>query len=138
MSGSVKKWSLIKWRRESILDVYQMALGLFLFLSPWLFAFPHSVSRVDDWMIGLAVVAVGIAATMAFSEWDEWINLLLGVWLVIAPWVLGFIYPTATHISVAVGLVIAYLALLDLWLIHYPPDNGREVTGETSPPVRRD
>ncbi len=124
MNGSVKRWSLIRWRRESILDIYQMALGAFLFVSPWLFAFPRTASRIEAWVSGCAVVVICVATIVAFSEWEEWLNLLLGLWLVTAPWVLRFTSPTATHISVGIGLVIAYLALLDIWLIHYPPDDA--------------
>lgn len=116
------------WRRESIIDVYQLVLGVFLFLSPWLFAYTRSASRIDAWAGGGGVIAVSLAALVAFSQWEEWLNLLLGVCLVAAPWVLGFVHTTAMHISIGVGLVIAYLALLDLWLIHEP-----EAGAQTSP-----
>jgi hypothetical protein len=35
--------------------------------------------------------------------------------------VLGFQHTVAMFINLAVGLSIAYLALLDLWLTHYGP-----------------
>ena len=35
--------------------------------------------------------------------------------------VLGFQHTTAMHVSIAIGLVVAYVAALDLWLIHYGP-----------------
>jgi len=35
--------------------------------------------------------------------------------------VLGFQHTTAMHVSIAIGLVVAYIAALDLWLIHYGP-----------------
>ena len=39
----------------------------------------------------------------------------------VSPWVLGFQHTVAMFINLAVGLSIAYLALLDLWLTHYGP-----------------
>jgi len=117
----------LRWRRESIIDVYQIALGLFLFTSPWLFAYARNVSRIDAWSVSLAIIAISVAALIAFSDWEEWINLLLGLWLIVAPWLLGFAHTTAMHVSIGVGLVVAYLALLDLWLIHYEPDRPADV-----------
>jgi hypothetical protein len=62
---------------------------------------------------------VAIAAIMAFSEWEEWITLFLGLWLIAAPCLLGFPQAASMKISIGVGIVVAYLALLELWLIHY-------------------
>ena len=49
----------------------------------------------------------------------EWIACVLGLWIAVSPWVLGFQHTVAMFINLAVGLSIAYLALLDLWLTHY-------------------
>src|SRR5215510_12686834 len=57
----------LRWRRESIIDVYQIALGLFLFTSPWLFAYARSVSRIDAWSVSLAIIAISVVALIAFS-----------------------------------------------------------------------
>lgn len=120
----------LNWRRESIFDIYELALGLFLFVSPWLFAYAKTTIRLETWLSSAAVVAISMAALVAFSEWEEWLSLLLGVWLIVAPWVLGFAHSTPMHVSIAVGIVIVYLALLDLWVIHYfsPPRPGPEDT----------
>jgi hypothetical protein len=58
---------------------------------------------------------------LAFAEWEEWVVLLAGLWMVASPSVLGFAHTTAMHVSIGIGLAVAYLALLDLWLIHYGP-----------------
>ena len=63
------------WRRESALDVY--TFGLFLFVSPWLFAYANEVARIDVWASGAAITAISIAI-LAFSAWEECFNLLLG------------------------------------------------------------
>jgi SPW repeat-containing protein len=115
--GPTRPW--LHWRRESIIDVYQLALGVFLFISPWLFAFTRSTVRVETWAVGIALIAMSAGALIAFSDWEEWINLALAVWLIVAPWALGFAHTTAMRVSVGVGIVVAFLALLDLWLIRY-------------------
>ncbi len=106
-------------RQDSILDVYNLLLALFVFVSPWLFAYASRSARIDFWACGGLIAIVSTAAVVAFSDWEEWLNLLLGLWLVAAPWLLGFAHSKAMHMSVGVGLVIAYLAGLELWLDHY-------------------
>jgi len=49
----------------------------------------------------------------------EWINCGLGVWIAVSPWVLGFQHTAGMFVNLAIGVLIAYLALLDLWLFHY-------------------
>ena len=66
----------MRWRRQSALDVYTGSFGLFLFVSPWLFAFAGKVARIDVWATGAAIAALSI---VAFSDWEEWLNLLLGL-----------------------------------------------------------
>jgi SPW repeat len=114
-------------RRLSIL------LGLFLFLSPWFFAYAQSISKVDAWASGLAIALISIAAILAFSDWEEWLNLLLGLWLMLAPWILGITH-TPAYVSIGVGIAITYIALLDIWCIHYsidtPPTESNEFTGD--------
>jgi hypothetical protein len=112
---------MLKRRPEAILDVYNLALGAFLFVSPWLFAFAHGAAAVDARAGGAAIAVVSIAALLLFAEWEEWILLLAGVWMVLSPFVLGFQHTTAMHISIGIGLAVSYLAALDLWFIHYGP-----------------
>jgi hypothetical protein len=115
-------------RRESILDVYILVLGLFLLVSPWLFAFVRRTASADILVSAALIIVVSIAAIVAFSEWDEWANLALGIWLIVSPWVLGFPHTKAMHVSIAVGIAVAYLAFLELWLVRYstptPPDSA--------------
>jgi hypothetical protein len=38
---------MLKLRRETPLDIYTLALGGFLFLSPWLFHLAYAPARID-------------------------------------------------------------------------------------------
>jgi hypothetical protein len=110
----------MRWRKESILDVYKLALGCILFASPWMVAATHGVMGHEAWIAGAIAVAVSLAALIVFADWEEWLLLVLGVWLVISPLVLGFENTKAVTINVGLGFVIAYLAAMELFLIHYP------------------
>jgi hypothetical protein len=107
------------WRRESALDLYSLIVGLFLFASPWLFAFTSENARIDIWATSALIAATSIIAIVMFSNWEEWLNLLLGFWLVASPWALVFTHTEAMHISIGSGIVVIFMAALELWLVNY-------------------
>jgi hypothetical protein len=105
------------WRPEAVLDLYNCVLASFLFVSPWLFGYASIDARIDVWASGALIVLVSFASFVAFSDWQEWFNLLLGIWLVASPWVLGFAHTRAMHFSIGIGSAVAFLAALELFLI---------------------
>jgi hypothetical protein len=113
--------SRIGRRRETILDVYNLALGGFLFVAPWLFSYAYEAARADDWVSSAIVVASSAAALVAFAEWEEWVGIVVGLWVLASPWLLGFQHAKAMPVNVAVGLLIAYMSALELWLIRCDP-----------------
>ena len=56
----------------------------------------------------------------ARSGGDEWLKAALGLWLIAAPWILGFAHASAMHVSIAMGVAITFFALLELWVVHDP------------------
>ncbi len=122
-----------RWRSEAVLDIYNLVLGAFLCVSPWLLAYAGSAGRLDARLTGLGLVSISIAALVAFAEWEEWVSLGLGLWMIVSTWLLGFAHTRAMHISVGVGCVVTYLSALELWLIHYHrPGIAVEETHEVS------
>jgi hypothetical protein len=95
-----------------------------VFVSPWLFAYANENARLDLWASGAAIAAISIAAVIAFSDWEEWLNFLLGFWLIASPWVLGFAHTRAMHVSIGLGVMVAFIAALELWLVNYEPQYG--------------
>jgi hypothetical protein len=117
--------------RQSILDVYKLVLGTYLFVSHWLLAFRDGLGAENAWVAGALIARLSLASIFAFFDWEEWLTLLLGAWLVIAPWALHFRHPSATHVSIGVGAIVLYLAALELWLVHYTRDSmGQHQTSE--------
>jgi hypothetical protein len=103
-------------RREAMLDFYNLFLALVLFVSPWLFALQNATARLDLWVSGALIAVISLAAIAAYANWEEWTNLLLGAWLVVSPWVVGFAHTRAMHFSIGIGAAVAFLAALELWL----------------------
>jgi hypothetical protein len=106
-------------RHEAPLDLYQAILGAFLLISPWLFAM-NPAAREDAFVSGALVMLVSLAAIAAFREWEEWVNLGIGCWILASPFVLEFPHKAGMHVTLFVGSVVVFLALLELWLIHNP------------------
>ena len=121
-----------KWRAESVLDLYNLGLAIFLCLSPWLFAHANGTAAIDLRVSGAAIALLSLAAMVAFASWEEWTNLLLGIWLIVSPWVLGFAHTRAMHFSIGVGAAVAFLAAIELWLAYEaslpepPPASAQE------------
>src|SRR3954451_25476613 len=114
-------------RSEAVLDLYNAGLGAFLFISPWLFAYSYGPARAGAFAAGAVLALVSLLAIAAFREWEEWINLAIGCWVLASPFVLEFPHRNAMHVAVGVGAVVVFLALLELFLIHNPDslDQGK-------------
>ena len=124
IAGFYRAEAMIGRRNQSILDVYTLILGAFLLVSPWLFSFAYAPARIDAWVAGLIVVALAAAALIAFDDRKEWALLGAGVWLLVSPWLFGFPHAAGMKVHIGVGLFIAYLASLELWLVHYDPHHS--------------
>jgi hypothetical protein len=119
---------MINWRKQSILDVYKLVFGVLLLLSPWLFAFAYQPARIDSCITGLLVVGAALISLVAYNDREELLMLLVAVWLLLSPWVLHYPHAAALKVHVVSGLVVAYLAILELWLVHYAEQNGSKHT----------
>jgi len=117
---------MTRWRRESVLDFYNLVLAVVLLASPWLFTLTNSAGRLDLLASGAAIAAISLGAIVAYANWEEWMNLLLGQWLVASPWILGFTHTRAMHFSIGLGAVVAFLAVLKLWLVYEATHLGDE------------
>jgi SPW repeat len=98
-------------------DWASMALGLVIVISPWLAQTPGTqVATVNAMTIGALVIFIGALELQFVRRWEEWCEFALGVWLVISPWVLGYSgLATLTAMHVILGVLVAALALLELW-----------------------
>ena len=114
-----------KWRKESTLDVINLVLGVGLISAPWVFGFTGvEMANRNAWIAGAVIGVTSIAALVSLAEWEEWVNLVLGLWVAISPWALSVnlvISETAVRAQVALGLVIAVLAAVELWMLHRTP-----------------
>jgi hypothetical protein len=66
-----------------------LILGAFLFLSPWIFGFGGTAAG-NAYIAGTVIAALALAALAALAVWEEWLNLIVGLWTLVSPWLLGF------------------------------------------------
>lgn len=113
-----------RWR-----DWVMLVFGAWLFLSPWILGFAvgapvgaeeavggPGAAAWNAWIFGVVVVALAIWAIVRFAQWQDWLSGIVGVWLVIAPWVLGFgSLAAAAWNHVIVGLLVLAFAAWELW-----------------------
>ena len=110
-------------RNLMFVDWVNLVLAVALVISPWVLAFPAGAATYNAVIAGLVIGLVAIGAIVAFAQWEEWVNLIVGIWVVIAPFVLGFAAATtAMWAHVVIGLAVAILAAVELWgVTHQPP-----------------
>lgn len=108
-------------------DWFGMALGVLIGLSPWLADYgladyglaDHAVGRAAAWnavLVGLLVFFIAELEYVVLRRWEESCQLLLGLWLVISPYIFGYFEAGALRFwhSTLGGLLIL-LAALELW-----------------------
>jgi len=104
-------------------DWCNLVLAGLLFFSPWLMGFAGDVLPTRNaWIVGLVLALIAVAALTAFAEWEEWLNLALGLWLVASPWMLGFTGNLrAFWPHIAVGLLTAGISAWAVWDYRHEP-----------------
>src|SRR5580704_16212420 len=114
----------IQWRKEAWIDAVNLLRAAFLCVSPWIYGFASDPAPARNaWICGIVIGLASIWAMIAYSEWEEWISLLFGLWVFISPWVLGFHQSVAAamRVDVVVGVAVIVLAAADMWTTRQHP-----------------
>jgi hypothetical protein len=99
-----------------------MLLGALIVASPW-FPLPEEAPIAGQPLIILNTVAVGLVVFglaqleyVALQRWEEVTTILVGLWLIVSPYVLGYSgegFLRLYHSSL--GVVVVLLGVLQLW-----------------------
>jgi hypothetical protein len=104
------------WSRLRFCDVVNFILSGVLFFSPWLFDLSSGAQWQIASIVGIIIAVLSIAALAAFAVWEEWFILAAALALIVSPWLLGFQNSAAMSIDVIIGVIIASLAAVEVWL----------------------
>ena len=105
-----------RWQDQVIL-----LLGLWLFISPWALGYPSSAPLGMNAHVAGAIMAV-LAAFDLYKTylWAVVVNLLVGAWVAISPWVLGI--PDLRRMLNSLVVVGVATVILGLWELRSDPD----------------
>jgi SPW repeat-containing protein len=98
-------------------DWLSAALGLWLFVSPWVIGYGDMAAAQNAVVVGFLLLAAEFVEFAAFRPWEEWANAALGIWLIISPWVFGAALIAAVNFGVT-GVLVLGLALYEMWDEH--------------------
>ncbi len=96
------------------LAILTAVAGIWLLISPFALSFPDlSQAMRND--VGFGIIVAFLAAIYASlperATWLSWLNCLLGLWVVMSPWVLSFSTDaSATWNNVITGVIIVALS----------------------------
>ncbi len=95
-------------------DWITLLLGIWLFVSPWAIGFHESIpdNSWNFYVVGAGFVVFAALGLASGWFWGEWINLALGIWLILAPWILFFNeHHAASAVSIGVGVIATVLSI---------------------------
>jgi hypothetical protein len=104
-------------------DWVNLLLGLWLFVSPWS---AHFTDRPwpawNAYVVGALVMLLATLAIHSIRLPHGWGNLLIGLWLVISPWVLDF--DALAKPAVATAAIGAVITALAAWMMAQDGKSG--------------
>ena len=116
------------WRGgRSVQDWIMLISGLMLFAAPWAMGFDDDVLAARTaWVGGIVIAVMGLAALVQFAEWEDWVALVAGVLMIVAPWTLGFgDLHAAVWAFVLLGLITALASVSEIYTLHTPERAAR-------------
>lgn len=104
-------------------DSANVLLGVWLVVSAWVLGFTEVTTAFYNALFFGAVLAIAaFAAIVNFHKWEEWLGALVGAWLIVSPWFLGFgmfeaggAATAATWNTLITGILALGLAGWSLW-----------------------
>lgn len=97
-------------------DRANAVVGAALILSPWAIRYDSDMTATANALIvGVALIAAAFGAIATHKAWEEWVEAILGLWMLLSPWMLGFSHHTGAMLcAVAAGLIVVVFSLWTL------------------------
>lgn len=116
-------------RNQRWQDWVILVVGVWLFFAPFFIAYAsaNDAAAWNSYVIGaLAAIFAASALWSPASKSEEWVNLVLGLWAIVAPFVFAFYAtePVAAWNMVVAGVLIAGDGI---WALTARPSGGARV-----------
>jgi hypothetical protein len=113
-------------------DWIMLAFGVWLIISPFILSYTSytGIAAWNSYLFGVAVAAVAIVALFYPKMWEEWVNLALGIGLIVSPFLLQYINEEvmATWNHFTLGFLIAADAIWAVMAMLQNPTHKRRLT----------
>lgn len=97
-------------------DWVSWLLGFWLLLSPWTLSYSDDAPALRNAVtMGFVLIFVEVVTLSLFRPWEEWANILIGIWLIASPFVLDFVNPAGTTNAIVIGGLVLLLAFYEIW-----------------------
>lgn len=119
MSKVMMKTEMRRWQ-----DWASFALGLWLAVSPWIADYAaHDAATANAAFVGLSLALLAHFGFSCDHMSCEWLNLGGGLWLLVAPFMLGF---SGNHVAAVNSVVVgAFVAVLSAWALELDREIGK-------------
>jgi hypothetical protein len=101
-------------------DLTNLFLGAWIFLIPWTVGHTVPNSNMGGtvwnfWIVGTVVFFSAAYAIKNIKPWEEWTNLTAGVWLILSPWIFGYVGESGLlWSSILIGSTVSIVSALAL------------------------
>lgn len=91
-----------------------LLLGIWLFVSPWIFGAYSQPSAWSAWIVGVVIVILAAIrlASPAGLRIFSWVNMAIGIYVFASPWIYAYTANTGRFVnSICVGILVFLLAI---------------------------
>lgn len=106
-------------------DWMMLLIGFWLLVSPFLLMFPGgfgSHAATNSYLVGVLLVVINVVALARPAVWQEWVNLIIGTWLLLVVFVIGTEQRIVMWNNLIAGLVVVLGAISALNWIRIRPE----------------
>ncbi len=92
--------------------VLSLLLGIWLFVSPWMYGSASHMNAWNSWIVGFIVFLFALIQTSdpIGTRGFAWANLILGIWVFASPWIYSYTGHNDRFVnSLCVGVVLFVL-----------------------------
>jgi hypothetical protein len=121
----------------STASAVNLVAGLWLIISPWVFAAVGPGEQGGFWnsiIVGVVIAALAASRLYGATAWPSWVNALLGGWVVVSPFVFAYTGNAAwTWNSVIVGVIVLILGITSATAAEPTAERARDTRDIWSP-----
>jgi len=83
---------------------------------------------VNAYICAVLIIAISGDALTSPAVLNQLLNLVIGLWILVAPWALGFDNYIETSVHVVIGATVAVLSSIKLWtMLQRPAQQSSDV-----------